>query len=65
MIRDIIAKGEVDIPVGSGYQAIGILYQDMYVVTAAAHDGYGEANMASLRRTLLLIFIISIQRLFA
>ncbi len=65
MIRDIIAKGELDIPVGSGYQAVGILYMDRYVVTAAAHDGYGETNMASLRRTLLLIFIVSILLMLA
>lgn len=65
MIRDIVDNSEVDIPVGSGYQAIGILYRDMYVVTAAAHDGYGEANMASLRRTLLFIFVISILLMLA
>lgn len=60
MIHSICSLGEVDIPVAKGYQAVGILYQGEYVVTAAAHDGYGEANMAALRNTLLWIFIISI-----
>ncbi len=60
MIRQICEKGEMSIEVDKGYQAVGILYKGKYVVTAAAHDGYGEANMAALRNTLLLIFLVSI-----
>ncbi len=60
MIRQIFEKGEMSIEVDKGYQAVGILYKGKYVVTAAAHDGYGEANMAVLRNTLLVIFFVSI-----
>lgn len=60
MLHDICAKGEMDIDVQKDYQAIGILYKDKYVVTAAARDGYGEMNMAALRSTLLAILFISI-----
>ncbi len=60
MIEEICQRGEMDLVVGTGYQAVGILYDGRYVVTAAAHDGYGEANLAALRQTLLLIFIVSL-----
>lgn len=70
MIRDICEKGEMEISVDKGYQAIGILYNSSLpmaedgceglVVTAAAHDGYGEANLVALRHTLLIILIVSI-----
>ena len=60
MIRQICEKDEMAIEVEKGYQAVGILYKGKYVVTAAAHDGYGEANMEALRNTLLLIFLVSI-----
>lgn len=65
MIDEIIGRGEMDIKVDDGYQAVGILYKDRYIVTAAAHDGYGEANMAALGRTLIMIFIISIVLMLA
>lgn len=60
MVHEICEKGEMELQVGKGYQAVGLLYKDKYVVTAAAHDGYGEANMAALKVTLLLIFLVSI-----
>ncbi len=60
MIEEICQSGEKDIEVAAGYQAVGLLYNGQYVVTAAAHDGYGEANLLALRRTLLLIFVVSI-----
>ncbi len=60
MIRQICEKGEMSIEVDKGYQAVGILYKSKYVVTAAAHDGYGEANMMTLRKTLLSILLASI-----
>lgn len=60
MLNEILQQGEMDIDVGAEYQAIGILYKGKYVITAAAHDGYGEANLAALRSTLLTIFMVSI-----
>lgn len=60
MIQQISEKGEMPIEVDKGYQAVGILYKDKYVVTAAAHDGYGEANMVTLRNTLLSILLASV-----
>lgn len=60
MIKQIGRDGETDIEAGKGYQAIGILYRDKYIVTAAAHDGYGEANMAALESTLRYIFVTAI-----
>ncbi len=78
MISEICEKGEMEIPVAKGYQAVGILYKDpvqmgkspfkgdleglqgAYIITAAAHDGYGEANMESLRHTLFIILIVSV-----
>ncbi len=60
MIAEIVSRGEMDIDVESGYQAVGILYNGQYVVTASAHDGYGEANMHSLRNTLSVILLVSV-----
>lgn len=70
MITEICEQGEMDLRVEAGYQAIGILYEGSLlegegverslVVTAAAHDGYGEANMEALRHTLFLILIVSV-----
>lgn len=60
MIHQIYEKGEMDISVKKGYQAVGILYKGQYIITAAAHDGYGEANMSALRCTLLTILLVSI-----
>ena len=31
-----------------------------YIITAAAHDGYGEANILALRHTLFIILIVSV-----
>ena len=72
MIAEICQQGEMDLVVETGYQAIGILYEDLllsplkgedpipYIITAAAHDGYGEANMEALRHTLFIILIVSV-----
>lgn len=72
MIAEICQQGEMDLVVEAGYQAIGILYEDPilslskgeetipYIITAAAHDGYGEANMEALRHTLFIILIVSV-----
>lgn len=58
MIRQICEKVEMAIEIEEGYQAVGILYKGKYVVTAAARDGNGEANMASLRCTIVVVFVI-------
>lgn len=65
IIDDIKRHGEMDISVGDGYQAIGILYKGKFVVTAAAFDGYGQDNMRVLRNTLITIFVVSILFMFA
>ena len=65
MIREICEKGEMPIEVDKGYQAVGILYEGKYVVTAAAHDGNGEANMHSLLVLLICIFLVSILLMLA
>lgn len=66
MIREICEKGEMEIPVEKDYQAVGILYSPLgeteegIIITAAAHDGNGEANMASLRWTIVIVIVIVI-----
>lgn len=64
MIRQIYEKREMPIEVDKGYQAVGILYEK-YVVTAAAHDGNGEANMHSMLVLLICIFLVSILLMLA
>lgn len=65
MIDEISRKGEIDIGVGDGFQAIGVLYEGKYIITAAAHDGNGEANMHSLLVLLVCIFLVSILLMLA
>ena len=76
MIRQIYEKGEMEIRVKDGYQAVGILYSPSlltgggkgggsFIVTAAAHDGNGEANMHSLLVLLISIFLVSILLMLA
>ncbi len=60
MIREIYEQGELPLPAPQGYQAVGICYNGQYIVTAAAHDGYGESNLMALRRTLIIIFLVSL-----
>ena len=60
MIRQIYEQGELPLPAPQGYQAVGICYNGQYIVTAAAHDGYGESNLMALRRTLIIIFLVSL-----
>ncbi|MBQ0021128.1 MAG: HAMP domain-containing histidine kinase [Bacteroidales bacterium] len=66
MIREICEKGEMEILVAKDYQAVGILYSPSgeteggFIITAAAHDGNGEANMASLRWTIVIVIVIVI-----
>ncbi len=74
MIRQICEKGEMLIEVDKGYQAVGILYSPPimgrgrgrgFIVTAAAHDGNGEASMHSLLVLLVSIFLVSILLMLA
>ncbi|MBQ0021709.1 MAG: HAMP domain-containing histidine kinase [Prevotellaceae bacterium] len=76
MVRQICEKGEMSIEVDNSYQAVGILYSPSlitgegkgggaFVVTAAAHDGNGEANMHSLLILLTCIFLTSILLMLA
>ena len=49
------------------YQGIGMLYAfegEEYVVTAAAYDRYGHANLTELRTTLGILFIVGLLLLF-
>ena len=65
MIDDILQKREIEFFVGD-YQAVGMVYLfegEEYVVTAAAYDGYGHANLAELRRTLLVLLIVGLAML--
>lgn len=68
MIRQIEeAKDGIEFYIDNKYQAIGMTYRfkgHTYIVTAAAHDGYGYTNLAELRETLVALFIIGLTLLF-
>lgn len=67
MIDEILREKEIEFCVGD-YQAVGLLYTfngDDYVVTAAAYDGYGRANIAGLGRTLLVLLVVGMLLLAA
>lgn len=67
MINSILNKREIDFYIGK-YQGIGMLYTlngKNYIVTAAAYDGYGYANLAKLKNALLILFVIALALLFA
>ena len=60
MISSILNKKEIEFYIGK-YQGIGMLYTlngKNYIVTAAAYDGYGYANLTKLKNALLVLFII-------
>lgn len=66
MIGRILRKKEIEFYVGD-YQAIGMVYTlagKDYIVTAAAYDGYGHDNLNSLKKTLLLLFVVGLSLLF-
>lgn len=69
MFRQILASDDgIDFYTNGKFQAIGMTYKfkgRTYIVTAAAHDGYGLANLAELRLTLIVLYIIGIALLFA
>ncbi len=66
LIESVLRDQQVELVVGK-YQAIGILHEfggRQYVVTAAACDSLGQANLAQLTRTLLLVFALGLLALF-
>lgn len=65
MVNEILRKHEIEFYVGD-YQAIGMLYTfegKDYVVTAAAYDDYGYANISELGRTLLILLVVGLSLL--
>ena len=66
MIQTIVTDGDMEFYV-DGYQCIGMLYDyggRKYVVTAAAYDGYGYDNLASLLNALIVLFVVGLSFLF-
>ncbi len=66
MINNILQKKEIEFNIGK-YQGIGLLYSykgQTYIVTAAAYDGYGHANMHELRNSLITMYLIGLSVLF-
>ena len=66
MIRAILRQKQIAFYEGA-YQSIGMIYRfkgKPYVITAAAYDGYGYANLVELRKTLFLLFLIGLSLLF-
>ena len=62
MIQDIVNRGYIQFNEGH-YQAIGMIYRyggTDYIVTAAAYDGFGYANLHSLRNILLYFSILGL-----
>ena len=56
MIQDIVDRRSIEFNEGH-YQAIGMIYTfggKDYIVTAAAYDGFGYANLHALRNILLI-----------
>ena len=67
MIDQIRQKREIEFHIGK-YQAIGMVYPYQgreYIVTAAAYDGYGHANLLGLQEALVVLFIGDLTLLFA
>lgn len=66
MIGHILQDKEIEFYIDK-YQGIGILYTfegKDYIVTAAAYDRYGYANIEILERALILLFIIGLSLLY-
>ena len=66
MINDILRRKEIEFYIGR-YQGIGMLYPfggKVYIVTAAAYDGYGYNNLYELQQTLLILFVVGLTLLF-
>lgn len=66
MISRILQNQRIEFYIGN-HQGIGMLYAfngDNYIVTAAAYDRYGHNNLANLRATLGILFIVGVLLLF-
>lgn len=66
MIDRVLSEKEIEFYIGK-YQAIGMLYPfegKVYIVTAAAYDGYGYDNLSELAHTLLGLFVVGLLLLF-
>ena len=62
MIKDIVAQKYIQFNEGH-FQAIGMVYTfegKDYIVTAAAYDGFGYANLHSLRNILLFFSLLGL-----
>ena len=62
MISDINKKKSIQFYVGK-YQAVGMTYVfegQEYIVTAAAYDGYGYANLNSLKNILIILSLLGL-----
>ena len=62
MISDILSQKYIEFKEGN-YQAIGMVYSYNgidYIVTAAAYDGFGYANLQSLRNILLCFSLLGL-----
>ena len=67
MIQDIVKRKSIEFNEGH-YQAVGMIYNfegEDYIVTAAAYDGFGEANLKSLRNILLLFSLLGLSIIWA
>ncbi|MEL5893034.1 HAMP domain-containing sensor histidine kinase [Bacteroides sp. GD17] len=66
MIDRIMQQREIEFQ-ENDYQSIGMVYTfkgKEYVVTAAAYDGYGYANLENLKHTLFILFAAGLSVLF-
>ena len=66
MIGQIAAKGDIAFEQGS-YQVVGMNYRygdRNYIVTAAARDGYGHANLRALRNMLVVLSVLGLTVIF-
>lgn len=62
LIDDIIKKKEIRF-YQTDWQVIGILYNfdnRNYVITAAAYDQYGYSKLSSLRKSIFVVFLVSV-----
>lgn len=62
LMARVVREKDVEFYEGK-YQCVAMLYTfggKDYVVTAAAYDGYGYANLAELGRTLCLLFVVGL-----
>lgn len=62
MIQSILQQKEIDFNIDK-FQGVGLVYSFQgkdYVVTAAAYDGYGYANLRMLEQMLLILLVVGL-----